>query len=218
MTDRKLTCVACKSAVTKGDIAHSDLEFGGELKATNQPEYTSEADTDLVATVGTLDEYSPMVRTTGNQTIGGVKTFSNKILGIATVGDTSSTEVMTIGYYKSLFRIKRSNLSTFRGVASIICWQRAAGASLEFIQVAFHDNTAAAIFRYGFETKTCDFFVSADTDYVYIGLKATQSTLSSTSKQMSVIATQGFNNQIIFEAYEGVASATVEGTLIAETS
>lgn len=75
MTDRKLTCIACKSAITEGDIAHSDLEFGGELKATNQPEYTADADTDLVATVGTLDEYTPMIRNTGNQTKSGVLIF-----------------------------------------------------------------------------------------------------------------------------------------------
>ena len=75
MTDRKVTCVACKSAVTKGDIDNSDLEFGGAIKATNQPEYTADADTDLVATVGTLDEYTPMVRTTGTQEITGLKCF-----------------------------------------------------------------------------------------------------------------------------------------------
>lgn len=76
MTDRKLTCAACKSAITKGDIAGSDLEFGGELKATNQPTYDADADTDLVATIGTLDEYTPMVRTTGNQgPIAGDKQF-----------------------------------------------------------------------------------------------------------------------------------------------
>lgn len=76
MTDRKVTCVACKSAITEGDIAHSDLEFGGELKATNQPEYTADMDTDFIATVGMLDEYAPMVRTSGNQTIGGTKRYT----------------------------------------------------------------------------------------------------------------------------------------------
>lgn len=81
MTDRKVTCVACKSAITEGDIAHSDLEFGGELKATNQPEYNADADTDLVATIGTLDEYTPMIRNTGNQTKSGVMTFIDPIVG-----------------------------------------------------------------------------------------------------------------------------------------
>ena len=80
MTDRKLTCVACKSAITEGDIAHSDLEFGGELKATNQPTYSADADTDLVATVGTLDEYTPMIRTTGNQTKAGTLTLTSGIV------------------------------------------------------------------------------------------------------------------------------------------
>ena len=75
MTDRKFTCVACKSAVTKDDIEQSDLEFDGVLKATNQPEYTADADTDLVATVGTLDGYTPMLRNTGNQDVTGVKTI-----------------------------------------------------------------------------------------------------------------------------------------------
>lgn len=82
MTDRKLTCVACKSAITEGDIAHSDLEFGGEIKATDQPTYTADMDTDFIATVGMLDEYAPMVRTTGNQTIAGAKTFTGAIISL----------------------------------------------------------------------------------------------------------------------------------------
>lgn len=97
MTDRKFTCVACKSAVTKDDIEQSDLEFDGVLKATNQPEYTADADVDLVATVGTLDEYVPMVRTSGNQSISGIKNFVNTLLGDA-VGVPIGR---TLGYYKT---------------------------------------------------------------------------------------------------------------------
>ena len=105
MTDRKTTCVACKSAITKGDIANADLEFGGKLKATNQPEYTADADTDLVATVGTLDEYTPMVRTSGTQVIGGSKTFLYTIEGsmrpIHLRGSGNVTGYYVIGKFKS---------------------------------------------------------------------------------------------------------------------
>ena len=97
MTERKPTCVACKETVTlgteqiitadkefSGDIAFSgkitasgDVVVSGEVKATGQPEYTADADTDLVATIGTLDGYTPMVRTTGNQPIYGGKVFKD---------------------------------------------------------------------------------------------------------------------------------------------
>ena len=38
------------------------------------------SNTDDVATINTLDNYTPMVRTSGNQTIGGEKTFSSNII------------------------------------------------------------------------------------------------------------------------------------------
>ena len=103
MTDRKTTCVACKSAITEGDIAGKDLEFGGELKATNQPTYASDADTDLVATIGTLDEYTPMVRTTGNQSVGGIKTYTDVIIK----KDSSSPAYTSPATYVSKFNLIR---------------------------------------------------------------------------------------------------------------
>ena len=50
--------------------------FTGQLIATGQRAYDP-ANTNDIATIGTLDTYTPMVRTTGNQTIGGTKTFSS---------------------------------------------------------------------------------------------------------------------------------------------
>lgn len=105
MTDRKVTCSACKSAITEGDIANKDLEFGGEIKATDQPTYAADADTDLVATIGTLDEYTPMVRTSGNQSIFGTKSFSsiktpsieieNNFRPVVYYGDYDASDVQT---------------------------------------------------------------------------------------------------------------------------
>ena len=112
MTDRKVTCVACKSAVTKDDIEQSDLEFDGVLKATNQPEYTADADTDLVATVGTLDEYTPMVRTTGNQVLYGTKTHLSDIwMGDNVHPDSASLVLWASAAYRR-FRM-RSNVDDY---------------------------------------------------------------------------------------------------------
>ena len=49
--------------------------FTGQILATGQRAYSAGNTTD-VATIGTLDAYSPMVRTTGNQEIIGIKAFS----------------------------------------------------------------------------------------------------------------------------------------------
>ena len=50
--------------------------FTGQMLATGQRAYSAGNTTD-VATIGTLDAYTPMVRTTGNQSISGVKIFSD---------------------------------------------------------------------------------------------------------------------------------------------
>ena len=49
--------------------------YTGQQIATGQRAYDP-ANTDDIATIGTLDAYTPMVRTTGNQNIRGTKTFS----------------------------------------------------------------------------------------------------------------------------------------------
>ena len=48
--------------------------FSGQMLATGQHAYDPANTTD-VATIGTLDQYTPMVRTVNNQTINGIKTF-----------------------------------------------------------------------------------------------------------------------------------------------
>ena len=54
-----------------------------------------------VATIGTLDGYTPMVRTTGAQTIGGIKTFNAQTLNLQDAGLTTGT-VPTVETYRSL--------------------------------------------------------------------------------------------------------------------
>ena len=55
------------------------------MKATGQPAYTPGMDTDTVATVGIIDGYTTMVRTSGNQTIGGTKSFTTTIVRSTTI-------------------------------------------------------------------------------------------------------------------------------------
>ena len=50
--------------------------FTGTMLATGQPAYSASLPATTVATIGTLDAYTPMVRTTGNQEIIGIKAFS----------------------------------------------------------------------------------------------------------------------------------------------
>ena len=52
------------------------------------------ANTHDIATIGTLDAYTPMVRTSGNQTIAGVKTFTNTpIISYSGAGGTYAIEI-----------------------------------------------------------------------------------------------------------------------------
>ena len=77
------------------------LEPLGDTKAViikNQRTYSAGNTTD-VATIGTLDAYTPMVRTTGNQTITGVKTLQTSINSALEIKTTiADLEVTPTGY------------------------------------------------------------------------------------------------------------------------
>lgn len=71
-------------AVTAGNVNTSsasvmkvvaDTDGSGFVTAPTRGYNAGSAYSSDVATIGTLDAYTPMVRTTGNQTIGGIKTF-----------------------------------------------------------------------------------------------------------------------------------------------
>lgn len=62
--------------LNENQTATGNNTFAGRLKATGNPTYTPSQPTDDVATIGTLDAYTPMVRTSGNQTISGEKTLN----------------------------------------------------------------------------------------------------------------------------------------------
>lgn len=66
--------------LNRDQTAAGDNTFTGRLKAKGQPAYSPSQPTDDVATIGTLNAYSPMVRTTGAQSILGNKTFSDLII------------------------------------------------------------------------------------------------------------------------------------------
>lgn len=70
--------------------------FTGQLIATGQRAYDP-ANTNDVATIGTLNAYTPMVRTSGNQTIGGTKTLTNPPM-LEITSNLSSIEIKTASY------------------------------------------------------------------------------------------------------------------------
>ena len=63
-----------------GSIVVNLLGTAKYMEIPNQRAYNA-SNTSDIATIGTLDGYTPMVRTSGNQDISGVKTFINEIRG-----------------------------------------------------------------------------------------------------------------------------------------
>ena len=188
----------------------------GNNYAANK-KYVDDADA-LKLNITDVNSYA--VGLTGNQgPVTGTKSFRDIIVGLASLGNGSSSESITVGSYKSILRINRTYLNTFRGVMSIISCERANGKNPELVQIGMHGNTAVSINRYSISgTTTCDYFVSADNDYVYIGIKSRVSNLNDNAKQMIVLTVVGFNSLTAVEAYNGTIAATPDGSLIGETS
>ena len=91
------TDAASKKYVDDQDALDAKLAgatFTGQLNASGQRAYNP-TNTDDVATIGTLDAYTPMVRTTGNQTISGTK----KINGLAV---ESNIDPNSMGYQEGV--------------------------------------------------------------------------------------------------------------------
>lgn len=72
------------------DAKLAGATFTGQVNASGQRAYAPGNTTD-VATIGTLDAYTPMVRTTGTQAITGRKDFTGGALGICL--DVKSTNI-----------------------------------------------------------------------------------------------------------------------------
>jgi hypothetical protein len=82
------------------------------IKALHQRAYNAANTTD-VATIGTLDAYTPMVRTTGNQDISGVKTFEYVIHKEFVTKDSASVGANT---WRRLYNIASSSSGSNRHV------------------------------------------------------------------------------------------------------
>lgn len=78
-----------------------------------------------VATINTLDNYTPMVRTTGNQTVGGIKTFTSyldrydasnttSIFGAMKMGNLDRTSVSSLRDFKIISLTDTNDLEVFR--------------------------------------------------------------------------------------------------------
>ena len=73
------------------------------------------SNTSDVATIGTLDAYTPMVRTTGNQVINGAKTFQSSLLGATVQLKTVDLDVTTPGtstrYSNAIMWVDENNVA-----------------------------------------------------------------------------------------------------------
>ena len=82
------------SQIASNTDGHIYIDLNGTNKSvqlTSTRGYNAAYTADL-ATIGTIDAYTPMVRTTGNQTIGGIKTFtSNPVI----LGDWPNLQIKT---------------------------------------------------------------------------------------------------------------------------
>ena len=87
-------------ADTIGSIYLNTLN-GGSIQAKNQRAYDP-AHTDDVATIGTLDAYTPMVRTSGNQTIAGTKKFTYNLEELTSIngGTSPASYVSNYGRFR----------------------------------------------------------------------------------------------------------------------
>lgn len=66
------------------------------VQSPNQRAYAADNISD-VATIGTLDQYTPMVRTSGNQTISGIKTANDHILALTSVQNVPAVIPREVG-------------------------------------------------------------------------------------------------------------------------
>ena len=114
--------------------------YTGQQIATGQRAYDP-ANTDDIATIGTLDAYAPMVRTTGNQNITGVKTFRNgNTTGLSILEHTSVNLTIPIMNPQNA-TILRFNDTNGTELASIMIQRRADDGTVFYIHVRNADGT-----------------------------------------------------------------------------
>lgn len=184
----------------------SPMNLTGQVTMTNIPT-TSTGVRDTKTVNGTrlqndLDAYSPMVRDTGNKTVYGVKTFHDRIVGMARYFAGDISESLAVGEYKPMVRCLRSSLSTFRGVLTMIGHTRATGDALSIVTMGAHNDVPTSIHQFVVSAnKKVEFFAGYDDTYVYIGIKALNTGIQASAMQLTTIASVGFNHTPDFESY-----------------
>ena len=87
----------------------------GWVEASSRGYNAGSAYSNDVATIGTLDAYTPMVRTTGNQVINGAKTFQSSLLGATVQLKTVDLDVTTPGtstrYSNAIMWVDENNVA-----------------------------------------------------------------------------------------------------------
>lgn len=172
--------------------------FSGQMLATGQRAYDAANTTD-VATIGTLDQYTPMVRTTGAQTIAGQKTY------------TSSTTIKTLGHSTTDLSDAWANAMLFMGsndknIASISPYFKASGKH-EVRFYAYDSNNSSrsmVLSSEGYLTiPTRAYNTANNDDAVSIGLLKASTDVVHTSGPETIAGDKTFEGNIIKTATSG---------------
>lgn len=119
-----------------------------------------------------LDNYTPMVRTTGNQTIAGSKVFASPITGVTLLGFTESSGSKTAGTYQMLMKIPKIEItaSPVRSHLMIEIAVRGAASGIDVIDIGFNNKNPTSVMMAWPKglNHTVTYVVSEDTDNVYI--------------------------------------------------
>lgn len=100
-------------------------------KVINQRPYGADAIPEDIATIGTLNAYTPMVRTTGNQDIAGKKTFTETIVR------SNSSNVFSYSVYRS--DVDYTNISEAK-YQDIMGWYDKNNSLLAWLQFQLNTN------------------------------------------------------------------------------
>lgn len=202
--------------------SHSDLilryDANGDQYVTAPARAYDPSHATDVATIATLDGYSPMVRTSGNQVIAGNKFFTSPIIGFTILGYAESSGSRTAGTYQVMLKIPKSEITIAPTRSHIIfgVTLRGNAAGFDMIDIAFNNRNATGIKMAwaGGMAHTSTYILSMDDNYIYVSRVNISN--SNDGVASSIITSMGvaFSGTFGTISAEERESATLAGTEI----